>query len=81
MAKCSRCGQTVTTAPIICEKCQGQSVPAELESFLQLICEQYCVHPYEAADQIEIDGMCANCELRARLQVLTAGRCKGDDDG
>lgn len=78
MAKCSKCGQAVTTAPILCEKCQGRPMPAELESFLQLICDQYCVHPYEAADQEEMDEKCASCELLARLQTLTAGGCKAD---
>lgn len=72
MAKCGKCGQAVITTKIVCEKCQGRPTSAELESILQLICEQYCVHPYEAMDQEEMDEKCASCELAARIEALTA---------
>lgn len=70
MAKCGKCGQAVITTKIVCEKCQGRPTSAELESILQLICEQYCVHPYEAMDQEEMDEKCASCELAARIEAL-----------
>lgn len=52
---------------------QIQNLLYQISDVGAYVCDKLCRYPYEIADQEELDGICAGCQLgivRSRMEVL-----------